>query len=101
MREQLKRRAESIEEVGKANLNEVGSGLASDFERLGKATKDIASDSLHAVTDELGGIYKQGKKKVMQTKGQLENRIRSHPVQTLLIAAGAGFIIGWLNRKSK
>jgi len=101
MGEHLKRRVESLEEEGKANPNQDGSGLASDFERLGKATKDIASDSLNAVKDELGGLYKQGKKMMMQGNGQLKDRIRSHPVQTLLIAAGVGFMIGWLNRKSK
>lgn len=99
MSEHVKKKIQSLEEEGKATLKAVESDLASDFERLGQATKDIASDSLEAVKSELGGLYKQGQKKATEVGGQLEDRVRSHPMQTLLIAAGVGFIIGWFNRK--
>jgi ElaB/YqjD/DUF883 family membrane-anchored ribosome-binding protein len=99
MTEHAKRKFENFEEEEKVHLKSVGSDLASDFERLGQATKNIASDSLEAVRDELGGLYKQGQKKVTEVTAQLEGRIQSHPVQTILIAAGIGFIIGWFNRK--
>jgi len=99
MVEHLKRKVENLEDEGKAKLRSVESELASDFERLGKATKDLASDSLGALKDELSGLYKQGQKKVRDVGGRIGGQIRSHPVQSLLIAAGVGFIIGWFNRK--
>lgn len=99
MKEQLKSKTETFEDEGKVKLMEVRSDLASDFERLSQATKNMASDSLAAVKEELGGLYKQGQKKMTKVGGQIEDRIRSHPTQTLLIAAGVGFIIGWFNRR--
>lgn len=99
MGEHLKSTAGNFEREGKAKLKEVGSGLGSDFQRLGQATKDIAADSYGAVKDEFNDLYKQGQEKIFEVGGKVEGRIQSHPVQSLLIAAGVGLIIGWFIRK--
>jgi len=73
--------------------------LADDFEELGHATQKAATHSINAVKDELGGLYKKGQKKATEMSSQLEKRIRSRPLETLFLAAGIGFVIGWLKRK--
>jgi len=97
MKEQFKRN--DIIEEEKEKFKDIGSDLASDFGRLGKATKEAASDTLGAVKEDLSDLYQEGQKKFAEVGGQLENRIRSHPMRALFIAAGIGLVIGLMKRK--
>jgi ElaB/YqjD/DUF883 family membrane-anchored ribosome-binding protein len=59
--------------------------VTQDIRELGSVTKDAAVE-----------VYEQGLEKAKQLEKTMENRIREHPLQSVLIAAGVGFLAGFL-----
>jgi ElaB/YqjD/DUF883 family membrane-anchored ribosome-binding protein len=43
--------------------------------------------------------YEQGRERVLAWQEQLENQVREKPLQSLLIAAGIGLLIGLFKRR--
>lgn len=39
-------------------------------------------------------LYQQGRERARKWEGDMENRVREHPVQSVLVAAGVGASIG-------
>ncbi|MEM0465516.1 MAG: DUF883 C-terminal domain-containing protein [Candidatus Pacearchaeota archaeon] len=57
---------------------------------------------MNAVKTKAKDIYDYGKEKVIAAKDKTENKIREHPLESVLIAAGIGALIGagvalWIN----
>ena len=70
-------------------LREKATQVQKDIRDLGAAAKDVAAEKVDH-------WYKEGREKVVQFEQTLENRIREHPLQSVMIAAGVGFLAGYL-----
>ncbi len=70
-------------------LREKATQVRQDIRELGTVAKDVAAEKVDQ-------LYKEGREKVVQLEQTLENRIRAHPLQSVMIAAGAGFLAGYL-----
>ncbi len=70
--------------------------IKQDVQDLGRLTKTVAQESFDQFKGQVSESYKHGKEKAHQWEESLENQIRSHPMKSLLIAAGVGLIIGAL-----
>ncbi|MBK7877494.1 MAG: DUF883 family protein [Planctomycetes bacterium] len=46
--------------------------------------------------ERMQGALARGKERLVRAEDRFENYVREKPVQSLLIAAGAGLAIGWL-----
>lgn len=80
-------------------IKDAASTLIEDVEKFSKATRDAASDTL-------GYAQKNVKKNISQLYGkgqerlhEVENYVQKHPTRVLLIAAAAGFALGFLRKK--
>lgn len=80
-------------------LREKAVALGHDVQELGKITRDIAQDTVGLLNENASGYYKEGVRRAQQLEHRMEDRIREHPLQSLLIAAGAGLILGALLRR--
>lgn len=81
-----------------------------DLRGLGRAVKDVAQDKLEDArrraveyVDEgkqrTAQYYEKGKHEATRLENQVEDYIRSHPLQSVLIATGAGVVLGLLLRR--
>ena len=83
-----------------AEFREQVSTLGHDVQELGKVTKNLANDTMNLLSKNASGYYKEGMEKVQGLEKTLEGKIRQNPLQSVLIAAGVGLILGafWRRR---
>ena len=72
-----------------AEFREKASQVGQDIRDLGDAAKEVAAEKFDH-------WYKDGREKAVQLEKGFENRIREHPLQSVIIAAGVGFAAGYL-----
>ena len=82
-----------------AEWREQAKVVGRDVQELGKMTKDIAAEAAHNLRDNAAAYYEDGVKHVKSFEESLEKQVRTHPLQSLLIAAGAGLLLGVILRK--
>jgi ElaB/YqjD/DUF883 family membrane-anchored ribosome-binding protein len=70
-------------------LREKATQVRQDIRDLSVAAKEVA-------TEKFDHWYKEGREKAIRLEKGLENQIREHPLQAVMIAAGAGFLAGYL-----
>jgi ElaB/YqjD/DUF883 family membrane-anchored ribosome-binding protein len=89
MRENVKHKEESLTE----GIRDAASTLMEDMSKLGKATREAASDSASA-------LLERGQERAQKMSTQVQGYVAKYPFRTLAIAVGAGFILGFLKRRS-
>ena len=98
MRESLKQKEESLTE----GISEAASAILDDVSKLGKATREAATDSIERVQKNLqknvSALYERGHGKAQAVGTQVEGYVKKYPLRTLMIAAGVGFVLGFLKR---
>ena len=82
-----------------AQFREKLSVLEKDLRDLTKISKAMASDTVGMLKESAGEYYHQGLEKAKGMEHDLETRIKQHPLQSLLIALGIGWLIGLLFRR--
>jgi ElaB/YqjD/DUF883 family membrane-anchored ribosome-binding protein len=73
-------------------LREKTERVKDDIRELGGAAKEVASEKFDQ-------WYKDGRDKAVQLSKGLEKKIAERPFQSVLIAAGVGFVAGLLFRR--
>jgi ElaB/YqjD/DUF883 family membrane-anchored ribosome-binding protein len=78
-------------------------GAAGDVRDLGEAVKDVLIEKLGDMLKRAVSFGERGKDAAedaaRNARDRIEERIREHPYQTLLIAGGAGLLFGLLLRR--
>ena len=68
---------------------------------LGHQAVDSAEKHVAAATESISATYKQGVKHATKAQDAVEDYVQSNPLKSLLIAGGAGLLIGmWMSRRS-
>jgi len=80
-------------------LKQKAAQVAESLRELGQQAKVTARDGFGYLRENAQGYYVQGKRKAGEWGESLEQRVQEKPVQSLLIAAGAGLLIGLLLRR--
>jgi ElaB/YqjD/DUF883 family membrane-anchored ribosome-binding protein len=82
------------------DITDQASTIAKDLKDVGAATKRIASDSVEAIRDTANDYLDQGKTKVRELGGTVQNKVQDQPLTAVLIAAAVGFLLGavWVRR---
>jgi ElaB/YqjD/DUF883 family membrane-anchored ribosome-binding protein len=80
----------------RAHLRENASELGHNVQEIGRLTRDIAQETMGMIKENAGEVYHQGVERAKGMEKDLEKRIQDKPLQSLLIALGLGFIVGWL-----
>ena len=56
--------------------------------------KDAAQDTMTQIKESSSHAYEEGKKRAVTLERQLEEMISENPIKAVLIAAGAGLLVG-------
>ena len=65
----------------------------------GKEMRDQAQDLMAQGKEVAAEYYEEGLNQVLAWQQQLENQVREKPLQSLLMAAGVGLLLGLLRRR--
>ena len=74
--------------------------ISRDFKEMGGIAKEAAQEQLGHVRDNATECYEQGRDKVRGAARTVEQYIRERPVNSVLVAAGVGLLLGrfWMRR---
>jgi ElaB/YqjD/DUF883 family membrane-anchored ribosome-binding protein len=67
-----------------------------DMKVLGRTAKDVAQEKLGGAKQKTIEHYELGKKKASEFEDHVESYIQQKPLKSVLIAAGAGLLVGFL-----
>ncbi len=95
MKEQARELGTQVQE----RAQEVGTQARDGAQEKGTQLKKGAQDTMHQVEASASQLSNMGRTATEQLEESLEDRIRNKPLQSVLIAAGAGIFIGLLWRK--
>jgi len=78
---------------------EIGTQVRDWAQDVGGQLKEGAQEAMHQAEASASQLSAQGREAVGQLEKTLEDYIRAKPLQSLMIAAGVGMVIGLLWRK--
>ena len=65
----------------------------------GQEPRDQAQELIAQGKQAAAEYYEEGRNQVLAWQQQLENQVREKPLQSLLMAAGVGLLLGLLRRR--
>ena len=77
-------------------LRQHAKAVREDLGHLGRAATNVAQEKLGDARRHADEYLDQGKQKATEIEDQIEEYIRNKPLKSMLIAAGAGALIGFL-----
>jgi len=82
------------------SLRETASEVGENLRNLGSQVRDQATQQYENVRQQANDYYEQGRQRAMEMEQTLEEYVQEKPIQALLIAAGAGLLLGLLWKRS-
>ena len=92
MREQIRERGAEVQE----RAQEMGAQVRDWAQEKGSQIKEGAQEAMQQVGTSASQLADLGRETMGQLEEGLEDRIRNKPLQSVLIAAGAGMLLGLL-----
>ena len=92
-----------------ANSSETGSAqqvrdaaqqASQNLRDIGSQARDAAAEKFNNLKDQAGEYYDQGRQRAQEWEQGLEQYVQDKPIQSLLIAAGGGMLLGLLWKRS-
>ena len=80
----------------KGKAAEVGQNLRD----LGAQARDVATEKYSQLREQAGDYYDTGRQRAQEWEQSLESYVHEKPIQSILIAAGVGVILGMLWKRS-
>jgi ElaB/YqjD/DUF883 family membrane-anchored ribosome-binding protein len=93
---------QQVHELGtqvREHVQELGAQVRNWSQDVGGQLKEGAQQALHQAETSASQLSAQGREAVGQLEKTLEDYIRAKPLQSLMIAAGVGIVVGLLWRK--
>jgi len=82
------------------SLRDTASEVGENLRNLGSQVRDQATEKYETVRQQANEYYEQGRQRAMEMEQTLEDYVQEKPIQALLIAAGAGMLLGLLWKRS-
>jgi ElaB/YqjD/DUF883 family membrane-anchored ribosome-binding protein len=81
-------------------LKDSAAEVTQNIRNIGSQARDAAGEKLNELRHQANEYYDQGRQQAQEWERTLEQYVQEKPIQSLLIAAGVGLVIGALWRKS-
>jgi ElaB/YqjD/DUF883 family membrane-anchored ribosome-binding protein len=78
------------------HIREDAANIGHNLRDMGEQVRDAAKEKYEGIKDRASDYYEQGRVKAQEWEGALEDYIRANPLQSVLIAAGTGLLLGAL-----
>src|SRR5689334_249374 len=85
---------------GASDLRDAASQVGQNLRDLGGQVRDTATQQYEQLRDQASEYYEQGRQRAMEMEQSLEQYVQDKPIQSLLIAAGVGMLLGMLWKRS-
>jgi len=85
---------------GAANLTDKAAEVGQNLRDLGGQVRDQAREKYEQFSTQARNYYDQGRETAEQWEQSLESYVQEKPLQSLLIAAGVGMLLGILWKRS-
>ena len=85
---------------GASDIREAASQVGQNLRDLGGQVRDTATQQYEQLRQQAGDYYEQGRQRAMEMEQSLEQYVQDKPIQSLLIAAGVGMLLGVLWKRS-
>lgn len=72
-----------------------------DLKAMGALAPEVAHEKFAELRESTAQCMERTKERAQEAKGSVEDFIRERPIQTVLIAAGAGMLIGYLLKQNR
>ena len=81
-------------------LGEKASQVQEKLRSMGSQVRDTAQETASQLRDRASEYYEYGRERAREWEQDLEGFVRERPIQSVLIAAGLGMVLGflWRNR---
>lgn len=73
--------------------------LSDDVKQLGALVLDETKGALGSAQERATDVYGSAKEGVAKKTDQALDYVRTEPLKAVLMAAGAGLLVGWLSRR--
>jgi ElaB/YqjD/DUF883 family membrane-anchored ribosome-binding protein len=85
---------------GTQQLKESAQQVKENLRDMGSQVRDVASQQYDNLRQQASDYYEQGRQRAQEWEQGLEQYVQEKPIQSLLIAAGVGLLIGMLWKRS-
>ncbi len=86
--------------AGGANLTEAATQVGQNLRDLGGQARTVATQQYEQLRQQATDYYQQGRDRATEMEQNLEQYVQEKPIQSLLIAAGVGMLLGVLWKRS-
>ncbi|HEV2295811.1 MAG TPA: hypothetical protein VGR35_18325 [Tepidisphaeraceae bacterium] len=91
---------EATQGQGAAQLRETAQQVQENLRNLGSQVREQATQQYGQLRDQATEYYEQGRQRATEMEQTLEQYVQEKPIQSLLIAAGVGMLLGVLWKRS-
>ena len=81
-------------------LKDSAGQVSQSLRDMGSQVRDQASEKYNQLRDQAADYYQQGRQRAEEWEQGLEQYVQEKPIQSLLIAAGVGMLLGILWKRS-
>ena len=81
-------------------LKDTAQQVTDNIRQIGSQARDAASEKFNDLKQQAGDYYGQGVDKAQEWEQGIEQYVQEKPIQSLLIAAGVGVVLGLLWKRS-
>ena len=81
-------------------LRDTAQQVSQNIREIGSQVRDVASEKYNQLRDQASQYYEEGRQRATEWERSLEEYVQEKPIQSLLIAAGVGMLLGmfWKRR---
>ncbi|MGB7157417.1 MAG: hypothetical protein WBD40_05090 [Tepidisphaeraceae bacterium] len=92
--------SESQGAQGQGQMRETAAQVQENLRNLGGQVRDAASEKYSKLREQAGEYYEHGRQRATEMEHSLEQYVQEKPIQSILIAAGVGVLLGVLWKRS-
>jgi len=81
-------------------LRDKATEVTQNLRDIGGQVRDVASEKYNHLRDQASEYYSQGREAAQQWEQSLESYVQEKPLQSVLMAAGIGLLLGLLWKRS-
>jgi ElaB/YqjD/DUF883 family membrane-anchored ribosome-binding protein len=99
----MSRMSDSSETAGGSasdQLKDSAQQVTQNLRSMGSQARDAANEKFNALKQQANEYYDQGRERAQEWEQGLEQYVQDKPIQSLLIAAGVGLVLGILWKRS-
>ena len=93
-------RPETNQAGGAANIRDAAPEVKENIRDMGGQVRDAATEQYNNLRDQATEYFQEGRERAQEWEQSIETYVQEKPIQSILIAAGVGILLGILWKRS-